>query len=443
MKEDRHMKCFFNFFLFIMSLLITVDCVAQSPNEIKLINTGGVYEVPVVLNGVLAINVILDSGASDVSISPDVALTLLRTKTITDEDWLPGAYYQFADGSRAKSMRFKMKSVKIGNTELTDVTCSVSNSINAPMLLGQSALQKLGKYSIDYKKMVITFGDVFDNYRDTKKFLVAEKAHFAKISKAYPDYKQYVDDGSLKQWIEEQPVPIRKEMQRVCEQGTANEVIKLLSQFKKFQNSAEGWLSKAIDSNNNERAIEYLNQAISLKPDYADAYRIRGRAYADLDDYKSAIDDYKKAISLEPDYPVSYLKMGIVYANFGQYQVAIENYNQFISLKSSTKYNSYLYDFYFNRGFAYHKIGQNKLAIKDFDNAISLSSTHAAYHKRGLVNMALNNYENACIDLKIACESNTNYCKEIEQAIEETHRCECKTKEWLDKKRYCRPYYTR
>ena len=124
---------------------------STSKTEVKLKKSGGVYEVPVELNGVLKIDFIFDSGASDVSISPDVALTLIKTGTIKENDWLPGAYYTFADGTTAKSMRFKLKSVKIGDKVVYDVTCSISNSLDAPMLLGQSVLSKFGSYTFDYK----------------------------------------------------------------------------------------------------------------------------------------------------------------------------------------------------------------------------------------------------------------------------------------------------
>ncbi|MBC7652751.1 MAG: retroviral-like aspartic protease family protein [Deinococcales bacterium] len=118
-------------------------------NVVKLKKTNGVYSVPVELNGVLKIDFIFDSGASDVSISPDVALTLLKTGTIKQEDWLEGAYYKFADGSTAKSKRFRLNSIKLGNKIIKNVTCSISNSIDAPMLLGQSVLSKFGKYTFD------------------------------------------------------------------------------------------------------------------------------------------------------------------------------------------------------------------------------------------------------------------------------------------------------
>jgi aspartyl protease family protein len=118
-------------------------------NIVKVKKSNGVYSVPVELNGVLKIDFIFDSGASDVSISPDVAMTLLRTGTIKKEDWLEGAYYKFADGSVAKSKRFKLSSIKVGNKIIRDVTCSISNSIDAPMLLGQSVLSRFGKYTFD------------------------------------------------------------------------------------------------------------------------------------------------------------------------------------------------------------------------------------------------------------------------------------------------------
>lgn len=129
----------------------------SSGDEVDLIHTGGVYEVPVIVNEVLKINFVLDSGAADVSISPDVALTLLKTGTISQDDWLPGAVYSFADGTSAKSARFKIKSIRLGNRTLNDVTCSIAQNIEAPMLLGQSALHKLGSYQIDYRRGTLIF----------------------------------------------------------------------------------------------------------------------------------------------------------------------------------------------------------------------------------------------------------------------------------------------
>ena len=127
------------------------------PNEIKLTQNGGVNEIPISINNVLKIGVILDSGAAEVSIAPDVALTFMRTGTIEKGDWLPGKVFTFADGSKAESYRFLLKSVAIGNKKFNKVACSISSNVNAPMLLGQNVLKQLGKYTIDNNKGVLQF----------------------------------------------------------------------------------------------------------------------------------------------------------------------------------------------------------------------------------------------------------------------------------------------
>lgn len=71
------------------------------------------------------------------SISPDVALTLIKTGTISKSDWLESKSYIFADGSIAKSSRFKLKSFKIGDREIKNVSVVISKSINAPLLIGE------------------------------------------------------------------------------------------------------------------------------------------------------------------------------------------------------------------------------------------------------------------------------------------------------------------
>lgn len=126
-------------------------------NTVPMIKRSGVYEIPVTINGVLKLDFIFDAGASDVSISADVALTLLRTGTIKDKDFLGTETYKFADGSTAKSKVFLLKEVQIGNKKVSNVRASISSSLNAPLLLGQSVLNRFGKVTIDYKNNTITF----------------------------------------------------------------------------------------------------------------------------------------------------------------------------------------------------------------------------------------------------------------------------------------------
>ena len=110
------------------------------------------------LNDALKINMIIDSGASDVFVTADVVSALIKSGTVTEDDDLGVATYTIADGSTVENQRFRLKSVKIGDRVIRNVDASISNSIEAPMLLGQSALEGLGQYSFDYSRGVILLG---------------------------------------------------------------------------------------------------------------------------------------------------------------------------------------------------------------------------------------------------------------------------------------------
>ena len=142
---------------YIKILLGDVDNALNQPTIVRMqLSKTGIYQIPVEVNGVLKISFILDSGASDVSISPDIALTLIKTGTITQSDFIGVQEYVFANGSKATSNVFILKEIKIGDLVIKNVRASISNSINSPMLLGQSVLQQLGKFTIDNKRHILS-----------------------------------------------------------------------------------------------------------------------------------------------------------------------------------------------------------------------------------------------------------------------------------------------
>lgn len=117
----------------------------------------GIYSIPVLLNDVLKINMVFDSGAADLTITPDIALTLIKTGTIDDSDYIGTQKYMFANGQTANSSIFNLKEVKIGDKRIFNVRASISNNINSPLLFGQSALKKLGTYIVDNKNNKLIF----------------------------------------------------------------------------------------------------------------------------------------------------------------------------------------------------------------------------------------------------------------------------------------------
>jgi predicted aspartyl protease len=116
--------------------------------RVKMVEGGGIYRVPVVINDALQLDFIVDSGASDVSIPSDVVLTLIRRGTIKKSDFIGTEKYVLADGSTVESGTFIIRSLKVGDRTVTDVRASISD-VNGPLLLGQSFLQRFKSWSQD------------------------------------------------------------------------------------------------------------------------------------------------------------------------------------------------------------------------------------------------------------------------------------------------------
>jgi predicted aspartyl protease len=115
---------------------------------IRMEQSGGVYIVPIRLNDTITLDAVVDSGAADVSIPADIVSTLIRTKTITQEDFLGKQIYVLADGSKVPSQQFRIRSLKVGNKIVENVVASIA-SANATILIGQSFLKKFKSWSVD------------------------------------------------------------------------------------------------------------------------------------------------------------------------------------------------------------------------------------------------------------------------------------------------------
>lgn len=120
----------------------------------KMEKSGGVYLLPCVVNGV-KMNFIFDTGASNVSISLTEALFLLKNGYLEDYDILGSSLSKVADGSIVENTEINLHSIEVNGIIITDVKAVVSNSIDAPLLLGQSAIQKLGKIEISGDSLYI------------------------------------------------------------------------------------------------------------------------------------------------------------------------------------------------------------------------------------------------------------------------------------------------
>jgi clan AA aspartic protease (TIGR02281 family) len=122
--------------------------------EVPVQESGGAYTVPVMINGVLSLDFMIDSGASDVVIPADVAGTLVRSGTLTRDDLIGDRTFVLANGEEVPSAEFRLKTLKVGTLILHDVVASVSDS-KGSLLLGQTFLSRLSSWSFDNSRHVL------------------------------------------------------------------------------------------------------------------------------------------------------------------------------------------------------------------------------------------------------------------------------------------------
>jgi len=121
---------------------------------VPLLKEGGTFSVPVVINNAITLHFVIDSGASDVSLPMDVVSTLWRTGTLRQSDFIGQKTYQLADGSKMPSQTFRIRSMKVGNRTIENVTGSIA-PMEGSLLLGQSFLSRFRSWSIDNGKQAL------------------------------------------------------------------------------------------------------------------------------------------------------------------------------------------------------------------------------------------------------------------------------------------------
>jgi len=124
--------------------------------KVSMRKEGGVYLVPIIVNG-LNLDFIFDTGASSISLSSAEAMVMLRQGQITQDDIVGQQQFQDATGGVSVGTIVLLRTVQIGDITLENVEASIVDNIQAPLLLGQTALAKFGKVTIDYNHNIIEF----------------------------------------------------------------------------------------------------------------------------------------------------------------------------------------------------------------------------------------------------------------------------------------------
>ncbi len=128
-----------------------------SEYTIPFTEKGGVKFVDVKVNGI-GFEMIFDTGCSATLISVAEANYLYQKGLLTADDILGKSSSQIADGSIVVNTVVRLREVIIADKIFApDVTATVSNNVNAPLLLGNEVLDRLATITIDNDMQTIHF----------------------------------------------------------------------------------------------------------------------------------------------------------------------------------------------------------------------------------------------------------------------------------------------
>lgn len=153
-----------------------------------------------------------------------------------------------------------------------------------------------------------------------------------------------------------------------------------------------------LKNNKPDEAIKSFNQAIALY-DYSKAYVGRASAYYALQDFPKAINDANYVLKVDGNNTRAHFVLGNCYNDLNRLQDAINEYNKCIELDNNEA------EFYFKRGIVNGKKQDFNACINDMNVCLKLNPDYyEAHYWRGVAKVNLK--QNACEDFKIAAQKN-------------------------------------
>jgi tetratricopeptide (TPR) repeat protein len=146
--------------------------------------------------------------------------------------------------------------------------------------------------------------------------------------------------------------------------------------------TAQEWSERAFYATDPDAKVELYSQVYPAQARLR--HRILQRAWArdEKGDLEGALNDLDEAIRLKPDYADAFNNRGAVRYDKGDLKSALKDYNEAIRLKPDA-------DAFYNRGEARNASSDLDGALQDYNEAIRLDPDHAqALHNRSLLRKA-------------------------------------------------------
>ena len=127
-----------------------------------------------------------------------------------------------------------------------------------------------------------------------------------------------------------------------------------------------------------QQALEQATVLLQQFPSSSSLYNISGAVYKGLGQLDASVGAYKKALSIKPDYAEAYYNMGVILKHQGKLEEAIEACNKALVIKPDNA------EAYNNMGIALQEQGKLEESIEAYNKALAIKPDYAdAYYNMG------------------------------------------------------------
>lgn len=136
--------------LFVITLTLLFISCSSTKSGMNFSSSTNTFTVDITINKTVKVPFIVDTGAHTSSIPSYVVMTLIKNGTIKKHHFLGQQNYRLANGEVITNSVVLIDEFQIGDKIISNIKCSVSENIDAPVLLGQNALKKLETITLNY-----------------------------------------------------------------------------------------------------------------------------------------------------------------------------------------------------------------------------------------------------------------------------------------------------
>lgn len=158
-------------------------------------------------------------------------------------------------------------------------------------------------------------------------------------------------------------------------------------------NNATDWSKRGetlLELKRYKEALDAYNQAVELKPEYAEALLGQGNSLLELKRYEEALEAYDKAIQIQPNYVEAWNGRGKGLDYLQRYEAAINAFDSALKIQQNNL------EAWTNKGNLQIKLQQYTEAIASFDKAVKIKPNYSpAWYRRGLALHNLRRYQEA------------------------------------------------